>query len=164
MPESLPPTNIEIPEKISEPTPEIKKSDRVKIFFYLNGVLMENRGEHTTAGDILIENYQSWKRIKIKKFGGEYFLFPANYTARLVIENFTDKDLITPHIEIRICDEEIFFDKPTIKSGEILNLEIPIANKHALEILGEDNIHGKISILVESPSHENIVLIRDLEI
>lgn len=82
-------------EKISEP-PQMKYADSVKILFYLNGVLTENYGE--VSGIIFIENYQNWRRIKNKKFGGEYFLFPKNFTA---------KDLITPRITIYILKDQL---------------------------------------------------------
>ena len=149
-----------IPEKIIEP--EIKKADSVKILFYLNGVLTKNYGK--VAGNILIKNFESWKILDRGKNHSDFYLFPENFTARIKIENFTAKDLINPRIEIKFCGEEkIILDEPTIKAGEFAEIEIPIANKPALTILSENNIHGKIDIKVESLG-EKIFLIRYLEV
>lgn len=163
MPEMQEFEKIPMPE-IKNNEPEKKYADKIKIFFYLNGVLTKNRSEHSTAGEIFIKNYQNWKILDNGKYHSDYYLFPENYTARIVIENFTAKDLITPRITVEIFEEKMIFDKPTIKAGEFAEIEISLANKPALEILGEDNIFGKITIKVESPNHENIFLIRDLEV
>ena len=149
---------------VPEPIPQ-KKSDRIKLFLYINGQLTENRGEHTTAGDFYItENFQNWQLIYKGKYQ-KYLLFPANWTARLKVENFTEQNLNSPKFLVNFSGEEIFIDKPTIKSGETIYFDIPIANKRALDILGENHFNGSISISVESPS-KNIIsnLHRDLEV
>ena len=148
----------EIPQKITPPAEKIF-ADKIKILFYLNGKLTENHGEHTTLGTIFIDDsYKNWQRKK------NTFYFPKNWTARLKIENFTDKDLITPQIKISFNDVEIIFDKPTIKAGSTIDFDVPIADKPAFEVLGEDNIHGKISVAVKSPSGKYPILMRELEI
>ena len=148
----------EIPQKITPPAEKIF-ADKIKILFYLNGKLTENHGEHTTLGTIFIDDsYKNWQRKK------NTFYFPKNWTARLKIENFTDKDLITPQIKVSFNDVEIIFDKPTIKAGSTIDFDVPIADKPAFEVLGEDNIHGKISVAVKSPSGKYPILMRNLEI
>lgn len=152
-------------EKIPEPTHE-KKSDRIKLFLYINGQLTENRGEHTTVGDFYItENFQNWQVFTKGKYY-KWFLYPAHWTARLKIENFTDRDLITPKIEVSFSGEKISIDHPTIQAGQIAFVDIPIANKRALNIAGPDNFHGGISIAVRSFDNKknNAFLHRDLEI
>lgn len=149
------------PEKIYIPVEQkIEKktfAKRPKIYFYLNGKITENRSEHSTAGEIILpKNYKTWQQNE----RGE-ILFPENFTAKIAIENFTEKDLITPKIIIDINDEKIFYDKPTIKSGQKIDFEIPIAKKIALR----RNNHGEIYISLESPSHEKIpLLIRYIEV
>ena len=157
---NISPISPSVPEQIPQ-----KKSDRIKLFLYINGQLTENRGEHTTDGDFYItENFQNWQLISKGKYY-KWLLYPANWTARLKVENFTEQDLISPKFLVNFSGEKIFIDKPTIKSGESVYIEIPIANKRALDILSENHFNGSISISVESPS-KNIIssLHRDLEI
>lgn len=149
------------PEKIYIPVEQkIEKktfAKRPKIYFYLNGKITENRSEHSTAGEIILpKNYKTWQQNE----RGE-ILFPENFTAKIAIENFTEKDLITPKIVVDINDEKTFYDKPTIKSEQKIDFEIPIEKKIALR----RNNHGKIYISLESPSHEKIpLLIRYIEV
>ena len=159
--ENLPAPVEKIPEK-----PQQKKYDRAKLFLYINGQLTENRGEHTTDGDFYItENFQNWQLATKGKYY-KWFLYPSHWTARLKIENFTEKDLIAPKIEVNFSGEKIFIDHPTIQAGQVAFVDIPIANKRALNILGPDHFHGTISIAVKSSDNKknNAFLHRDLEI
>ena len=153
-------TEIQIDPIVNEPS---KKhfEDKFKFLLYINGKLSENRSPHSTAGDIILnaeEVYQKWNQ----NSEGDY-LFPNNWTAQLKIENFTNKDLITPHITADFFDEEFIIDKPTIKSGHSINVEIPIANKIALKFLGKDHYYGKFNVQIKSPSYK-ILLVRYIEI
>ena len=142
----------EIPQEISPPqknSPVKEKAERTKIYFYLNGELTENYG--VVSGIIFLPDYRNWKVI-IER-GNEYFIFPPHWTGRFKVENFTGQDLITPRFEISLTDEEIFIDKPTIKSGETIYIDVPLGGKKALPILGENHIgEGHIDIYVKSPS------------
>ena len=54
---------------------------------------------------------------------------------------------------------------PTIKADQTLDVDIPIANKAALCVLGSNNIHGEIDIFLHSSNDEYIAgLQRKIEI
>ena len=152
------------PVKVEKITPPVKTAEtkitppgesRVKIFLYLNGELTQNRGPHTTAGDIVLKNFESWQRNK----HGDY-LFPENFSARVRIENNTAQDLITPQFSVDIGKEEILIDKPTLTTGNFVEFEIDLSGKVALN----QNLHGKLTVFINSPSEEIIVgLVRHLE-
>ena len=160
-------------EKIPTPTPEIKKADEIKIFFYLNGKLTENYGK--VSGNIYVNGFENWRLFEKNQYY-KWFLFPENWTAQLKIENFTDKDLISPKIKISYSGEEkpneIFIERPTIKAGQVAYVDIPIANKRAFSIANIDE-NGKITVhdanihvILESSSIEKnkrIQLIRYLK-
>lgn len=139
-------------EKITPPLEKIF-DDRVRIFLYLNGELTKNFGEHTTAGEIILKNYQTWRQNE----RGDY-LFPENFFAKVRVENNTAQDLITPQFEIEINDEKILIDKPTLRSGNFFEFEIDLSGKVALN----ENFRGDMSVFINSPSKEIIVgLVRD---
>ena len=135
----------------------VEFAERPKLSLYLNGKLNPNRSEHSTAGEILIsDDYTLWQR----NDKGDY-LFPANWTARLHIENFTAKDLLNPTVTVSFAREKISFDIPTVKSGQTFDVDIPVAGHSALK----SNSHGKFSVHLKPSGGEKIpLLVRDLEV
>lgn len=136
-------------EKITPPPEKIVTEkvfdSRVRIFLYLNGELTKNRGPHTTAGEILLQNYQSWNRNE----RGDY-LFPKNFSARVRIENNTAQDLITPQFVVDVSREKILIDKPTLQSGNFVEFEIDLSGKVALN----KDLQGDLNVFINSPSKE----------
>lgn len=160
--ENLPPPV----EKIPDPTQEIKKADKPKIFLYINGKLTENYGK--VAGYVYVDGFETWKTFEKGSYY-KYFLFPDNWTAQLKIENFTDKDLITPKIIVSFSADKnkIIIEQPTIKAGQVDFVDIPIANRLAMSILGVNkdgtlHVYGNFHIELKSPGVEKIQLIRYL--
>ena len=154
----LPTTKPPAPKPQPQPQQQPARHDkRVKLSLYLNGKLSENRSEHSTAGEILIsDDYTLWQR----NDKGDY-LFPANWTARLHIENFTAKDLLNPTVTVSFAREKISLDIPTVKSGQTFDVDIPVAGHAALK----SNSHGHFSIHLKPSSGEKIpLLVRDLEV
>ena len=135
----------------------VEFAERPKLSLYLNGKLNPNRSEHSTAGEILIsDDYTLWQR----NDKGDY-LFPANWTARLHIENFTAKDLLNPTVTVSFAREKISLDIPTVKSGQTFDVDIPVAGHSALK----SNSHGKFSVHLKPSGGEKIpLLVRDLEV
>lgn len=155
-------------EKIPEPAPEIKKADKPKIFLYVNGKLTENYG--VVSGYIFVDGFENWKTYEKNQYS-KYFLFPDDWTAQLKIENFTDKDLINPKIIVSFSEDKnkIIIDRPTIKTGQIDYVDIPIANRLAMSIIGVEkngkiNIHGSLHIELKSSDVEKIQLIKYLTV
>lgn len=145
-----------------QPQPQIqpqaaRHAKRVKLALYLNGELTENWGEHSTAGTVILnDECKNWQRDD----KGEY-LFPADWTARLHIENFTGKDLLNPKVTVKFTRGEISFDIPNVNSGQTRDVEIPIAGYAALK----SNLRGNLTVAVKSPNGEPIpLLVRRLEI
>ena len=158
--EPLPSVNRPAPKTQPQPQP-VRHAKRPKLYLYLNGKLTENHGEHTTLGTVLLDDdYKNWQR----NDKGDY-LFPANWTARLHIENFTATDLITPQITVSFTREKISFDIPNILAGQTRDVDIPIAGRSALKVLGADNIHGELVVGLKSSSDVKIPLLeRRLEV
>ena len=141
-----------------KPQPEKKFADRVKLYLYLNGKLTKNRGEHTTAGTVYLsaDECKNWQRNE-----RDYSLFPTNWTARLTVENFTAEDFVNPRIDVSFGGKDEFsVDIPTVKAGQTVDVDIPIAGKHAFR--GND---GTIRIRAGTVGEDNgYTLIRDLKI
>ena len=142
----------------TSPTPEIAK--RPELSLYINGELTPNRSKHSTAGDIILtdtDGWQNWKR----NARGDY-IFPADWMAMLRIENHTSRDLIAPHIVIEFenDDNAIAIDLATVKAGQSVDIDIPIANKPALTSDG----YGQIAIALEADGEDLPMLIRDIEV
>ncbi|MBR1859049.1 MAG: serine/threonine protein kinase [Selenomonadaceae bacterium] len=172
-PKSTDNSNVQIPPSIETPTPQTsstpqqnsnKTSKRPKLLLYINGKLSENWSEHSTAGYIYIsdtDGYQNWQQNNRGSF-----LFPANWSALLRIQNHTNSDIINSHLNVSLGgNDEFSIEIPTIKAGQSFDVDIPIANKVALYVLGSDNIHGKINIFLRSSNDEYIAgLQREIEI
>lgn len=145
----------------SKPTYEIEK--RPTMILYINGKISPNRSPHSTAGDIdLGDEYKSWRRD-----GKGNYLFPADWTAALRIENHTVKKIISPRITIGFWnapDDAITIDCADIEVGQTVDIDIALADKIALKVLGADNIHGQIAIALESAGEEYPILIRDINV
>ena len=153
------------PDPITKPTENF--DDYPKLLLYINGKLSKNYSPHSTAGYIYLtetDGYKSWQR----NDKGD-FLFPASWSALLKIQNFTNKDVIAPHISVsfgirRNQKSELAIDIPTVKVGQSVDVNIPLAHNTALYVLGDNNIHGQFTIKLESPSGQYPMLIRKIEI
>ena len=132
-------------------------ADRVKLYLYLNGKLTENNGEHTTMGTV---NFPDDK-IFLRNDNGD-LLFPDNFSARLVIENFTAKDLINPQISVTFGKEKIFLERPTVKSGQTIEVEIPLGNRIIFRN-GSKSVRLTVTVM-EPGADRGSVLVRDLKI
>ena len=138
-----------------------------QLLLYINGKLSENYSPHSTAGYIYlteVDGYKNWQR----NDKGD-FLFPANWSATLKIVNHTNKDVLSPHISITFGNRKnpqnnFYIEIPTIKAGQSVDVNIPLANNIALYVLGDNNIHGQIAIKLESPSGQYPMLIRKIDI
>lgn len=138
-----------------------------RLTLYINGKISKNRGPHTTAGDFILSDSDGWRNWQTTSKGD--ILYPLNWTLQLKIENFTDRDIIDPritcHFESTGDNKEFFVDKPTIKSGQTISVELPIANKIALKFLGPNHYSGKLTVGFVSSSEEyNPILIRYVKI
>lgn len=122
-------------------------SNEIDCLFFLNGNLTE--GYHIDIYER--DGYKKWQQ---NQYGD--FLFPDNWTAKLRIENHTAADLINPHITVEFDYDEMSVDKPTIKQGQSIEMDIPLNNQVASRLEG----HGRISITIESEGHEPIYIDR----
>ena len=141
--------------------PRSRSANRVKLYLYINGKLTENAGEYTTRGTVTFTaaEVKTWPR----NDKGDV-LFPANFTARLTIDNITTKDLVDPQIEVRFgSGKDTFFDgRPTVAAGQKITVDIPIAGRLAFRA-GRDE--GKLTVAVHPSSEKKgVVLWRDLKI
>ncbi len=150
-------------EPVKEPEPKRSRlADRVKLYLYLNGKLTENRGEHTTAGDVTLNaaECQNWQL----DARGRYSLFPSNWTARLTIDNITAEDFVNPRISVSFGSgkDRFYIDIPTVKAGQTVDVDIPIAGKTAFS---ENSKECTIWIWAGTIGEKRgYTLIRDLEI
>ena len=163
--------NVQFPTLPQNPAPITKPPEQFdelpKLLLYINGKLSENHSTHSTAGEIFIteaDDYKSWQR----NDKGD-FLFPSTWSALLRIQNFTNKDVVAPHISVSFGirknqKNEFAIDIPTIKVGQSVDVNIPLANHSALYVLGDNNIHGQLNIKLESPSGKYPILTRRIEI
>ena len=171
---------VTIPNEVStEPIPaspstSTKKLDYVpaeypQLLLYINGKLSENSSTHSTAGYIYIsgtDNYQNWQRNEKGSF-----LFPSNWSALLRIQNHTNSDIVNSHLDVALGksgkgrNDKFSIDVPTIRAGQSLDINLPIANKVALYVLGSNNIHGNIDIFLRSHDDKYIAgLQREIKI
>lgn len=124
-----PPPATTLPEIPSTPQPEIitppveKTSGEVQFKFYLNGELTDKYHMVYLRPE---DGWQNWPRNKY----GDY-LFPPSMTARVRIENHSDRDLINPRIEIEFGYDEYTINHPTITSGQSVDLNIPLGGQLA---------------------------------
>ena len=99
------PTPVPLPtiEPIRPSKTDYEIEKRPAMILYINGELSPNRSPHSTAGDIdLGDEYKNWRRD-----GKGNYLFPADWTATLRIENHTARDIIKPRITVECSDDEI---------------------------------------------------------
>ena len=149
------------PADESTPARQSKWSNRVKLYLYINGKLTENNGEYTTLGNVTFTaaEVESWPR----NSKGDV-LFPANFSARLTIDNLTAKDLIAPSIDVHFgSGKDKFSDgRPTVAAGQKITVDIPIAGKLAFRAGSKA---GKITVVVRPAGEKaGVVLVRNLEI
>ena len=164
-------SNVQFPILPQNPLPITNSTEQFdeypQLLLYINGKLSENYSSHSTAGYIYlteVDGYKNWQR----NDKGD-FLFPANWSATLKIVNHTNKDVLYPHISITFGNRknpqnDFSIDIPTIKVGQSVDVNIPLANHSALYVLGDNNIHGQIAIRLESQSGQYPTLIRKIEI
>ena len=144
-----------------KPDPRSRSANRVKLYLYINGKLTENNGEHTTLGNMTFTaaEVENWSR----NSKGDV-LFPANFTARLTIDNITAKDLVDPQIDVHFGNgKDKFSDgRPTVAAGQKITVDIPIAGRLAFRA-GRDK--GTLTVAVHpSGEKQGYVLVRNLEI
>ena len=164
-------SNLQVPTLPQNPTPITKSPEQFdelpQLLLYINGKLSENHSTHSTAGEIFLSEADGYKSWQCNDKGD--FLFPPTWTALLKIQNFTNKDVIAPHISVsfgirKSQKSEFAIDIPTIKVGQSVDVNIPLAHNTALHVLGDNNIHGQLAIKLESSSGKYPVLIRKIEI
>ena len=160
-----------IPASPSNPTkkPDYVAAEYPQLLLFINGKLSENSSTHSTAGYIYIsgtDNYQNWQRNEKGSF-----LFPATWTASLKIQNHTNSDIVNAHLDVALGksgkgrNNKFTIDVPTIRAGQSLNINLPIANKVALYVLGSNNIHGNIEIFLRTSDDKYIAgLQREIKI
>ena len=101
-----------------------------------------------------ISSWQSWTRYD------NGVLFPADWTARLHVENHGDTDLIDPLITVVINQNEYPIRKPTVKVGQSLDVDIPLADKFAAPLKGV----GTVQIILQAQGRNPIYLNRTFEL
>lgn len=140
-----------------EPPPPIEIAKRPEIFLYINGELSPNRSAHSTAGDLILAaaDVENWQRDSKGNL-----LFPADWTAKLTIQNHTARDLRNPLVKLDFDDEEIIIEHGDIKAGQTVDIDLPIANKPALS--GDD--YGQLSIELAADGEDLPLLIRDIAV
>ena len=153
------PQLVTFDEPIEPPPVEINVEPTIEeeptMALYINGELSPNRSPHSTAGDIdLGDEYRSWRRDE----RGNY-LFPADWTAKLTIQNHTERDLRNPTVKVDFDGDEIIIEHTDIKAGQTVDIEIPIANRPALS-----DDYGQLSIALEADDEDLPILIRDLNV
>ena len=133
------------PPEINRPPvqQEEKSSGEVELNLFLNGE--PTAKEHM----VYLYDWQSWSR---DKYG--QIIFPADWQARLHVENHSGKDLIKPSIEVNIGDYEKKFDMPAIRNGQSIDLEIPLGNKLASPEKGS----GHLQIILQAEGVPQIFL------
>ena len=141
------PTLPQTPE-INFPTPQPnppqeKSSGEVELKFFLNGSLTDKR--HT----VYLRGGKNWSR---DEFG--QILFPADWHARLHVENHSGKDLIRPRVAVNLGKDKKKFDVPDILNGQSFDLEIPLGGKMASPEKGS----GTLQIILEAQGVPQIFL------
>lgn len=117
----------------------------IDLYLYLNETLTGLDGSHV----IEINDWQSWNNYR------NGVAFPADWNARLHIENHGREDLIAPLITINIGQEKYSVQKPTISIGQSIDLDIPLANKFAAPIKGVGNLQIVLQAQGRSPIYLN---------
>ena len=156
--EPLEPPPVIAPESLPEPARDEGKKNTVKpresfdgvdLYFYLNGTLTG-----TDSHLVEISSWQSWTRYD------NGVLFPADWTARLHVENHGDTDLIDPLITVVINQNEYPIRKPTVKVGQSLDVDIPLADKFAAPLKGV----GTVQIILQAQGRNPIYLNRTFKL
>lgn len=153
---------VEIPSAIeSKPLPapvEQKKIvvkpresfDDVDLYLYLNGNLTGTNHSHI----IEINGWQSWSSFD------NGVAFPFGWNARFHVENHSTEDLIEPLITVVVGQDEYSVRKPTIKVGQSLELDIPLAGKFAAPLKGT----GHLQIILQAQGKKPIYLNRTFKL
>lgn len=115
------------------------------LYFYLNGTLTG-----TDSHLVEISGWQSWTRYD------NGVIFPVDWNARLHVENHGNADLIDPLIIVVINQNEYQIQKPTVKVGQSLNVDIPLADKFAAPFEGV----GTVQIVLQAQGRNPIYLNR----
>ena len=152
--EAIEPPHVIIPEPLTKPAPvESKKNtvnpresfDGVDLYLYLNGTLTGTDGSHIVD----ISGWQNWSP------HSNGVLFPSGWSARLHIENHSGENLIEPIITVSVNDEEYSVKKPSVKVGQSIDLEIPLANKFAAPLKGVGTLHIVLQAQGKNPIYLN---------
>lgn len=148
-----------IPEELIKPSREEGEKNTVKpresfdgvdLYLYLNGTLTGTDGSHIVD----ISDWKSWSP------HSNGVLFPNGWNARLHIENHSGEDLIEPLITVSVNDDEYSVRKPSVKVGQSIDLEIPLANKFAAPLKGV----GTLQIVLQAQGKNPIYLNRTFRI
>ena len=152
---------IELPNVSPEPLPAPVKSEKksvkpresvdgLDLYFYLNGNLTGTDGSHVVD----INGWHSW----IRHSNG--VMFPDDWNARLHIENNGNADLIEPLITVKVGQEKFSVQKSTVKVGQSLDLNIPLAEKFAAPLKGV----GTLQIILQAQGSKPIYLNRTFKL
>ena len=150
-----PPTTQPLPPQIQQPTltenpPKARERfEGMDLYFYVNGKLTGTDGSRY----VYIEPSDNWRNWTEYKNG---VLFPENWVATFRLENNSAVDLINPVVRVMINNYEFTVQKPTVKVGHALEVEIPLAGKFAAPVKGT----GHLAINVSSPGRHEMVLAR----
>ena len=132
-----------LPEK--NPVKPRESVDGVDLYFYVNGSLTGTNGSHLVE----INGWQNWNSYS------NGVLFPNGWNSRLHVENNSAEDLINPLITIKIGQEEYSVQKSTVKAGQSIDINIPLANKFAAPIKGVGNLQIILQMQGRSPIYLN---------
>ena len=96
-----------------------------------------------------ILGWQSWTR------HDNGVMFPAGWNARFHVENHGDTDLIDPLITVSLGQEKFSVQKSTVKVGQSLDLNIPLADKFAAPFEGVGIFHIVLQAQGRKPLYLN---------
>lgn len=134
-------------KKIVKPRESV---DGLDLYLYLNGNLTGTDGSHVVD----ISGWQSW----IRRDNG--VIFPADWNCRLHIENHGAEDLIAPLITVSVGKEKFSVQKSTVKVGQSLDVNIPLAEKFAAPLNGV----GTLKIILQAQGRQPLYLNRTFKL
>lgn len=136
------PAPVELEKKFVKPRESV---DGVDLYLYINGALTGTDSHIVDLG-----GWQSWTR------HDNGVIFPADWSARLHIENHGTEDLIEPLITVSVGKEKFSVRKSAVKVGQALDLDIPLAEKFAAPLEGV----GTLQIIFQAQGRNSIFLNR----
>ena len=146
--------NVQMPSKTPKDENSINLRNGFKAYFYLNGKLMDK------YHDIYISDKDNWKTWKQNRYGD--FRFPDDWQATLRIVNQSKNDLIDPHVTIEFKNYKYSMDKPTLKAGRSMEINIPLGGRVASRLSGSESL--EITIDSKNADIPRLYLIKDFYI